>query len=138
MGSVSRPTRRQLEVLQLVAKGMGREEIARKLVISPFTVKAQLEYVRKRTATGTVTQCIVACIARGYLLVDDIDECLDIVPERAPIAAVPEDLPDDSTGDGEDEPVDHELVYTSHPDAPSFADVDVEVLGPERLSLRHG
>jgi DNA-binding NarL/FixJ family response regulator len=39
MGPAPRLTRREVEVLRLVAQGMSNQRIAERLVVSPFTVK---------------------------------------------------------------------------------------------------
>jgi DNA-binding NarL/FixJ family response regulator len=51
-------TARQLEVLQLLADGLGQNEIARRLVISPKTVGAHFEHIFVRLGVHSQAQAV--------------------------------------------------------------------------------
>jgi DNA-binding CsgD family transcriptional regulator len=53
-------TKRELEVLQLVAEGLTNREIARRLFISPATVRTHLEHVFEKLGVGTRTAAVRA------------------------------------------------------------------------------
>lgn len=54
----------------MYARGMGRDEVAAELVISPLTVKIQLEKLRGRLGASTLCQAIAVAVAHGFLAVD--------------------------------------------------------------------
>ena len=51
-GSEKRFTRRQREVVELIAAGCSNEEIARRLSISPRTAKAHCDVLRQKLGVG--------------------------------------------------------------------------------------
>lgn len=53
-------TERELEVLQLVAEGLTNREIARRLFISPSTVRTHLEHVFEKLGVGSRTAAVRA------------------------------------------------------------------------------
>jgi DNA-binding CsgD family transcriptional regulator len=53
-------TERELEVLQLVAEGLTNREIARRLFISPATVRTHLEHVFEKLGVGSRTAAVRA------------------------------------------------------------------------------
>jgi DNA-binding CsgD family transcriptional regulator len=53
-------TERQLEVLQLVAEGLTNREIARRLFISPATVRTHLEHIFEKLGVGSRTAAVRA------------------------------------------------------------------------------
>ena len=60
-------TKREREVLELVAAGHGQREIGLKLSIGTETVRAHLQKVRKRLSATTSTQAVAKAIRLGLL-----------------------------------------------------------------------
>ena len=60
-------TRRELDILRLVASGAGNKEIAKALQISPLTVKSLLARAGRRLGTGDRSE-MVAIVMRAGLL----------------------------------------------------------------------
>lgn len=60
-------TRREREVLELVAQGLGQQEIGEKLSIGTETVRAHLQKVRKRLSATTSTQAVAKAMRLGLL-----------------------------------------------------------------------
>ena len=60
-------TRREREVLELVAEGHGQREIGLKLSIGTETVRAHLQKVRKRLSATTSTQAVAKAMRLGLL-----------------------------------------------------------------------
>lgn len=55
----------------MYARGMGREEIAAELFISPLTVKIQFEKLRGRLdGASTLCQALAVAVAHGFIAVD--------------------------------------------------------------------
>jgi DNA-binding NarL/FixJ family response regulator len=59
-------TRRQQEIVELVASGASNKEIAHRLVISTKTVKNTLTTVFAKTNTQSRTQLAVQWVRKGY------------------------------------------------------------------------
>ena len=60
-------TRREHEVLELLAQGHGQQEIGRRLSIGAETVRTHLQKVRKRLSATTTTHAIAEAIRLGLL-----------------------------------------------------------------------
>ena len=60
-------TKREREVLELVAAGHGQREIGCKLAIGTETVRAHLQKVRKRLSATTSTQAVAKAMRLGLL-----------------------------------------------------------------------
>jgi two-component system, NarL family, nitrate/nitrite response regulator NarL len=60
-------TRREQQVLALVAEGLGQQEIGRRLSIGTETVRAHLQKVRKRLSATTSTQAVAIALRLGLL-----------------------------------------------------------------------
>ena len=60
-------TRREREVLELVAEGLGQREIGGRLGIGTETVRAHLQKVRKRLSATTSTQAVAKAMRLGLL-----------------------------------------------------------------------
>jgi DNA-binding NarL/FixJ family response regulator len=60
-------TRREREVLQLLAEGHGQREIGARLAIGSETVRAHLQKARKRLAAATTTQAVAEATRLGLL-----------------------------------------------------------------------
>jgi len=61
---------RELDVLRLVAKGMGNREIAHVLSISERTVQAHLMNVFAKLGVRTRTAAVMQCVAAGIIEVE--------------------------------------------------------------------
>lgn len=64
------PTPRQLQILEMYARGMSRDEIADELFLSPATIRTQVQLVRTRLGARTICEALAVSIACGYLGVD--------------------------------------------------------------------
>jgi NarL family two-component system response regulator LiaR len=64
-------TRRELEVLQLAAKGHSNKEIASDLVLSVPTVKAHLVNIFNKLGVGSRTEAVLYGLRMGWLVADD-------------------------------------------------------------------
>lgn len=60
-------TAREREVLGLVAQGLTNARIARRLGLSPATVRTHLEHIRTKLGARTRAQALARAIARGDL-----------------------------------------------------------------------
>jgi DNA-binding NarL/FixJ family response regulator len=60
-------TSRELEVLQLLASGLTNQEIGRRLVISPGTVKHHVRHIVSKLGVSDRTQAAVRAVALGLL-----------------------------------------------------------------------
>jgi len=60
-------TKRELDILRLIARGAGNKEIAKELEISPLTVKSLLARAGRRLGTGDRSE-MVAIVMRAGLL----------------------------------------------------------------------
>jgi DNA-binding NarL/FixJ family response regulator len=58
-------TTRERQVLELVAEGLGQQEIGRRLSIGTETVRAHLQKVRKRLSATTSTQAVAIALRLG-------------------------------------------------------------------------
>lgn len=63
------PTPREMQVVQLVARGMTNTEIAAELVLAPTTVKQHIARIGVKFNVGDRAGIIGAAIRRGYLQV---------------------------------------------------------------------
>jgi DNA-binding NarL/FixJ family response regulator len=60
-------TRREMEVLNLVAKGLSSKEIARKLFISENTVETHRQNIFSKMGVHNVADLLVRAISEGYI-----------------------------------------------------------------------
>jgi len=67
-------TRRQAEVLRLVALGSSTEQVARALGISPATVRKHLEHVYERLGVGSRTAAVATAWAGAEVAGGELDE----------------------------------------------------------------
>ncbi|PPK65636.1 response regulator transcription factor [Actinokineospora auranticolor] len=72
MGQIRRPaaeplSQRELEVLELIARGSTNREAARQLFISEATVKTHLLHVYSKLGVNDRTSAVTTAIARGYI-----------------------------------------------------------------------
>jgi DNA-binding NarL/FixJ family response regulator len=67
VGRVAAPSRREREVLNLVADGLSNREIARHLFISEATVKTHLGHLFDKLEARTRTEVVVAAHRSGWL-----------------------------------------------------------------------
>jgi DNA-binding NarL/FixJ family response regulator len=66
-GADGRLTRRELQVLELVARGLGNKEVAAAIGRSDETVKAHLKNVFAKLGVADRTEAVTAALARGVL-----------------------------------------------------------------------
>jgi DNA-binding NarL/FixJ family response regulator len=66
-GTPGVPTRRELEVMTLLAKGLSNREIAEHLMISEHTVRNHLGHVFGKLAVSSRTQAVVRASEIGWL-----------------------------------------------------------------------
>ena len=64
-------TPRELEVLQLVAHGLGNQEIADRLVISEATVRSHVSSILNKLHLASRTQAALYALREGYASLDD-------------------------------------------------------------------
>lgn len=62
---LARLTPRELEVLRLMARGLGNGEIARRLFISEKTVKVHVSHIFEKLRVGTRVQAVLAAASDG-------------------------------------------------------------------------
>lgn len=60
-------TSREIEILELLAKGAGNKEIAKALFITEATVKTHLNHVYGKLGVDTRTAAVSTAIERGYI-----------------------------------------------------------------------
>jgi two-component system, NarL family, response regulator LiaR len=61
---------REMEVLQLAAKGNSNKEIAQKLVISPRTVQVHLANIFSKLQVGSRTEAVLYAVKRGWVILE--------------------------------------------------------------------
>jgi len=74
-GGVSKGTQlqqRELEVLQLGAKGLTNDEIAQQLTISPRTVQTHFTNIFNKLEVGSRLEAILHALKEGWLVLDDL------------------------------------------------------------------
>ncbi len=64
-------TERELEVLQLAAKGMSNREIGRQLTISVRTVQTHLTNIFNKMGVGSRTEAVVCALRKGWITLED-------------------------------------------------------------------
>lgn len=64
---------RELEVLKLVAKGMGNKEIADKLCISENTVGSHFAHIFRKLGVQSRTEAILYALKQGWFNIDDLE-----------------------------------------------------------------
>ena len=62
---------REIQVLQLAARGMSNSEIARELFVSATTVKAHLAHVYRKLGVGDRTAAVTAALERQIIRLED-------------------------------------------------------------------
>ena len=70
-GSYESLTRREMEVLTLIAKGLENREIARQLVVSEATVRTHVSNILGKLHLATRTQAALYAIKEGLTSLDD-------------------------------------------------------------------
>ena len=64
-------TAREVEVLQLVAKGLQNSQVARLIGRTTGTVKVHLQHIFRKLGTEDRTEAVTVALQRGYLHLDD-------------------------------------------------------------------
>ena len=65
-------TTRELEALQLIAKGISNKEIANELEISPRTVKSHMVDIFRKLNVSSRTEAVITSLRSGLIKIDDI------------------------------------------------------------------
>ena len=63
---------REIEILRLVAKGMGNKDIASELFISVRTVQAHLRSIFNKLCVGSRSEAIIHALKRGWFSLEDL------------------------------------------------------------------
>jgi DNA-binding NarL/FixJ family response regulator len=63
---------RELEILQLVAKGASNKEIAAQLVISERTVESHVNHILRKLGARSRTPAVISAIKKGWLSIDEM------------------------------------------------------------------
>lgn len=66
-------TSRELEILQLIAKGISNKEIAGVLKISTRTVKSHMVDIFRKLNVSSRTEAVITSLRIGFITIDDID-----------------------------------------------------------------
>ena len=61
------PSRREIEILHLVAQGMNNKDIGRKLLISESTVKAHMLHIFEKLGVADRTAAVTTALRRGII-----------------------------------------------------------------------
>ncbi len=69
-------TKREVEVLQVVARGKSNQEIAEELVISEATVRTHVSNILGKLHLASRTQATLYALREGLASLDDVDEVL--------------------------------------------------------------
>ncbi len=76
-------SKREQEILELVARGLTNQEIARDLVITLNTVKVHLRNIFAKLDANSRTEAIVKAAQAGWIVVSGVDEADAAVQEAA-------------------------------------------------------
>ena len=82
-------SKREQEILELVARGLTNQEIARDLVISPNTVKVHLRNIFAKLEVASRTEAIVKAAQAGWIEVAGLEESEAAEPTAAPVYVDP-------------------------------------------------
>jgi len=63
--------RREIEILDCIARGMSNKEIARSLTISDQTVKNHITSILRKLAVNDRTQAVIYALRRGWIKMSD-------------------------------------------------------------------
>ena len=63
---------RELEVLQLAAKGMTNKDIAQELVISERTVQTHFVNIFRKLNVGSRTEAVLHAMKQGWISMEDL------------------------------------------------------------------
>jgi two-component system NarL family response regulator len=91
-------TPRELEILEMVAKGLTNKDIGRAIQVSPFTVRNHVRHIIAKMEVGNRTEAASVAVQQGMLTAHDPirSKPLDIVPydhRYQPSNVVTDDLP---------------------------------------------
>ncbi len=82
-------SKREQEILELVARGLTNQEIARDLVITLNTVKVHLRNIFAKLDASSRTEAIVKAAQAGWIVVDGVDEADDTAQAAPALPAEP-------------------------------------------------
>ncbi|MFC1982900.1 response regulator transcription factor, partial [Chloroflexota bacterium] len=63
---------RELDVLQMVAKGSTNREIAEKMFISERTVQSHMANIYRKLKVGSRTEAVVYALKKGWVKLNDL------------------------------------------------------------------
>ncbi len=86
-------TRRELEILSLLAEGLSNDEIAARLVISPNTVKVHLRNIFDKMGVQSRTEATMEALRRGWIAVPGRPQAAPAEPLPAPLPSWPSPAP---------------------------------------------
>ena len=75
-------TRRETEILRLMAQGRTNREIAGRLIVAVGTVKIHVEYILAKLGAADRTQAAVRAVEMGLIRADE-DDCSDTSAARS-------------------------------------------------------
>jgi DNA-binding NarL/FixJ family response regulator len=70
-GAPAQLTERELEVLELAARGMTNREIAHALSLSPRTIQVHMSNIYGRLGVGSRTEAVLYAVREGWLSLED-------------------------------------------------------------------
>jgi DNA-binding NarL/FixJ family response regulator len=62
---------RELEIMEMVSKGLTNKEIARVIQVSPFTVRNHVRHIIAKLEVGSRTEAVTVAIQQGILMAHD-------------------------------------------------------------------
>ena len=80
-------SKREQEILELVARGLTNQEIARDLVITLNTVKVHLRNIFAKLEASSRTEAIVKAAQAGWIVVDGVAEADEMAPSAPALPA---------------------------------------------------
>jgi DNA-binding CsgD family transcriptional regulator len=101
---------RELELVQLLARGLSNREIAQELVISPNTVKVHLRNIYSKLDVSSRTEATMAALRFGWIEVD--------TPSPEPLAPTEQPVPQQSTATAQTPPAESLVPQTPARAAP--------------------
>ena len=65
---------RQVEILQMIANGLGTKQVARQLGITQKTVHNHLNAIYRRLDTQSLTHAVISAVRLGIINLDQADD----------------------------------------------------------------
>lgn len=73
-GDTEEPSKRELEVLRLAARGLTNRDIARRLHIGQRTVQSHLAAIFAKTGAQSRTEAVVTALRKGWLSMEELED----------------------------------------------------------------